>query len=158
MLVRGCVHRTRPITIERDPGSSGFTAGEPMELSHRRRVLRLVINTTETAAAVIHADRVAAARARRTTMSPTSNRDTYIELLEEVVNWLVGLGLITFTIFPFALPLIALTALLVIPLVLGGILVAILAAPVLLVRRLWRARRRESETAPAGLRHPAVTS
>jgi hypothetical protein len=76
-------------------------------------------------------------------MSPTSDRDSYIELLDEVMSWLTGLGLITFVIFPLALPLIALTALLAIPLLLAAIPLTILAAPMLFVRHLWRARHRE---------------
>jgi hypothetical protein len=81
-------------------------------------------------------------------MSPTPDRDAYIELLDETMSWLTGLGLITCVIFPLALPLIALTALLAIPLLLAAIPVAILAAPVLLIRRLSRARRRE-DSAPS---------
>lgn len=76
-------------------------------------------------------------------MSPTSDRDAYIELFDEVMSWLTGLGLITFVIFPLALPLIALTALLAIPLLLAAIPLAILAAPMLFVRHLWRARHHE---------------
>jgi hypothetical protein len=85
-------------------------------------------------------------------MSPTSDRDSYIELLDEVMSWLTGLGLITFVIFPLALPLIALTALLAIPLLLAAVPLAILAAPMLLIRRLLRARRRED----SGYSPPAV--
>jgi hypothetical protein len=79
-------------------------------------------------------------------MSPTSDRDSYIELFDEVMSWLTGLGLIAFVIFPLALPLVALTALLAIPLLLAAIPVAMVAAPVLLIRRLVRARRRQAST------------
>jgi hypothetical protein len=74
-------------------------------------------------------------------MSSKPDRDAYIELLDETGNWVVGLGLISLTIFPLALPLIALTAILVIPVLLGGLLIAVLAAPVLLVRRALTADR-----------------
>jgi len=76
-------------------------------------------------------------------MSPTSDRDSCIELFDEIMSWLTGLGLITFVVFPLALPLIALTALLAIPVLLAAIPLAILAAPILLIRRLWRARRQQ---------------
>jgi membrane protein implicated in regulation of membrane protease activity len=85
-------------------------------------------------------------------MSSKSDRESFLELFEEVANWLTGFGMITFAIFPFAVPLIALTALLAIPVVIGGLLVAVLTAPVLLVGRVARARRREAEpsTQPRG--------
>jgi hypothetical protein len=81
-------------------------------------------------------------------MSPTSDRESYIELLDEVMSWLVGLGLISFVLFPLAIPLVALTALLAIPLLLAAIPFAILAAPILLIRRLLRHRRREESGSP----------
>lgn len=86
-------------------------------------------------------------------MSPTSDRDAYIELLDEVMSWITGLGLITFVIFPLALPLIALTALVAIPLLLAAIPLAILAAPMLLIRRVWLARHGED----TGYSPPAVS-
>ncbi len=86
-------------------------------------------------------------------MSPTSDRDSYFELLDEIMSWLTGLGLVTFVIFPLALPAIALTALLAIPLLLAAIPLALLAAPMLLIRHLWRARHRED----TGYSPPAVS-
>lgn len=74
-------------------------------------------------------------------MSAKSDRESYIELFEGVMNGLAGLGLVTFVVFPLAIPVIALTALFAIPVVIGGVLVAVLAAPVLIVRRLVRTRR-----------------
>lgn len=73
-------------------------------------------------------------------MPDKSDRESYIELFEGVMNGLAGLGLVTFVVFPLAIPVIALTALLAIPVVIGGVLVAVLAAPVLIVRRLVRTR------------------
>jgi hypothetical protein len=81
-------------------------------------------------------------------MSPTSDRDSYIELLDELMSWLTGLGLIMLVIFPLALPLIALTLLLAIPLLLAAIPLAILAGPMLLIRRALRPRRREEPASP----------
>jgi len=93
-------------------------------------------------------------------MSHTSDRDSYIELLDEVMSWLTGLGLITFVVFPLALPLIALTLILAIPLLLAAMPLALLAAPVLLIRRLWRVRRREDpgHSPPAARRPPDASS
>jgi hypothetical protein len=99
-------------------------------------------------------DKNVAARVRRFLMSPTSDRDLYIELLDEVMSWLTGLGLITFVIFPLALPLIALTLLVAIPLLLAAIPLAILAAPMLLIRRALRPRREEPASPLARLSTP----
>jgi hypothetical protein len=59
---------------------------------------------------------------------------------------LVGLGLITVIAAPFAVPMIALTlfvlVVVVIPALLVGLLGALVIGPLLLVRRLWRTRRR----------------
>jgi hypothetical protein len=67
----------------------------------------------------------------------------------ELSAWLVGGGIITMALFPLALPLILLLAIGAIPLLLvplaGGLVVALVAVPVLLVRglrRAFRARRR----------------
>ena len=90
-------------------------------------------------------------------MSPKSDRDAYIELLDEVWNWVVGLGLISLTIFPLALPLVALTAILAIPVLLGSLLVAVIAAPVLLVRRALQ-RGRAPHTAESERRYVRTAS
>ena len=69
-----------------------------------------------------------------------------LDLLEEVTSGLVGAGLILFVLFPFAIPIILLTVVALLPvLVVGvvfGLLAAVVAAPFLLVRRIWRALRR----------------
>jgi hypothetical protein len=51
-----------------------------------------------------------------------------------------GLGILTFALAPLALPGLALTALAVVPLLIPVLAGALLAAPLLLVRRLRRAR------------------
>jgi hypothetical protein len=65
------------------------------------------------------------------------------EIADELSGWFVGGGLITMVLFPLALPLIVLTVVATIPLVLvalaGGLAVAVVAAPVLL---LWSLGRR----------------
>jgi hypothetical protein len=67
---------------------------------------------------------------------------TRYEIADEMSGWLVGGGLITMVLFPLALPLIVLTVVATIPLVLvalaGALAVAVVAAPVLLVRGLAR--------------------
>jgi hypothetical protein len=69
-----------------------------------------------------------------------------LDLLDEVSDGLVGAGLVLFVLFPFAIPIIALTFVALLPvLVVGvvfGLLAAVIAAPFLLLRRLWRALRR----------------
>jgi hypothetical protein len=49
-----------------------------------------------------------------------------------------GLGILTTVLFPLAIPVIALTAVALIPLLLIPLAVGIVAAPFLLVRRLFR--------------------
>ncbi len=74
----------------------------------------------------------------------TSNAKSSIDVVEGVSGVLVGAGIITFALFPLALPLIALTAVAVIPFLLPvlavGLVVAIIALPLLVVRRLRRRR------------------
>jgi hypothetical protein len=83
-------------------------------------------------------------------MSSTSTRRSALELLDEISDALVGLGLITFIAFPFAVPIILLTLfvllILAIPAIIVGLIGAVFAAPVLLVMRLRR--RREDRSAP----------
>src|SRR5436189_5791187 len=81
---------------------------------------------------------------------PTENRS--IDVVEGTSAALVGGGILTFALFPLALPLIALTVVAALPFLVAGIAVgrvaAILAAPILLVRRL-RGRRRDRVPRPA---------
>lgn len=85
-------------------------------------------------------------------MSSPSTRPSGSQLLEEVSDLLVGLGMITMILSPFALPFIALTlvvlAVVAVPAAVGGVLVAVLAGPVLLVKRMRASRRDEVTTSP----------
>jgi hypothetical protein len=67
---------------------------------------------------------------------------TATDLAKELNDWLVGGGIITMALFPLAIPLLALTAVAVIPLLViplvGGLVAALVAVPVLLVRGLAR--------------------
>jgi hypothetical protein len=65
-----------------------------------------------------------------------------IDFVDELSGWNVGAGVIVMALFPLALPLIALTAFALLPLLLPLLAVALVAAvvavPVLVLRRLWR--------------------
>jgi hypothetical protein len=67
------------------------------------------------------------------------------EVADEVSKWTVGLGTIVVALFPLSIPILLLTAVALLPLVLPviavGLVVAIVALPVLLVRRLVRVVR-----------------
>ena len=72
------------------------------------------------------------------------------KLVDELSTWGVGLGTITLALFPLAIPIVLLTVVAVLPLVViglvGGLLAAVLALPVL----LWRRIRRPGRPAPGG--------
>ena len=73
-------------------------------------------------------------------MSTEPTTRSHPKFFGELSAWLVGGGVLTMALFPLALPLILLTALaalpfLVIPLV-GGLVAAVVAAPILVLRRL----------------------
>ena len=78
-------------------------------------------------------------------MSTSTTPPTPAELADEVATLAVGGGMLTMILFPLALPLIALTVAAVIPMLLVGLAaalaVALVAAPALLIRRLWRWHR-----------------
>jgi hypothetical protein len=86
-------------------------------------------------------------------MPSTSTSSTPAELAQEVSTWAVGGGLVTVALFPLALPLILLTLAAAIPLLLLGLVAALVAAPIFLLRRMWRSigasRRPESGEARA---------
>jgi hypothetical protein len=75
-------------------------------------------------------------------MSTGSTTHSYPELVTEASGWLVGGGILTVAVFPLAVPLVALTALAVMPFVLVpiavGLVTAVVAAPILLVRAVGR--------------------
>ena len=66
-----------------------------------------------------------------------------------VVGMLVGLGIVTLTLFPFMVPALAVLAIFVLPLLAAPIVlavpIALLAVPVLAVRALVRKRRRSGQ-------------
>lgn len=68
------------------------------------------------------------------------------EVADEISKWTVGGGIITMALFPLALPIIALTALAALPLLVpalaAGVLIGLIAAPIMLGRRAVRALRR----------------
>jgi hypothetical protein len=74
-------------------------------------------------------------------MNPTTS-----DLFEEASAWALGGGVLTFALFPFALPILLLTVAFVLPFALAGLaialVVAVIAAPILLVRRLRSAMDR----------------
>jgi hypothetical protein len=73
-------------------------------------------------------------------MTEEPKAPSFSEVADEVSAWLVGGGILSMALFPFALPIIALTVVAVIPLVLAGLalglIVALVSTPILLVRRL----------------------
>jgi hypothetical protein len=76
------------------------------------------------------------------------------EALDELAKWTVGPGILIVALFPLAIPILVLTAVALIPLVLPvvalGLVVAVVAAPVLLVRRGVRSfRDRRGAAGPA---------
>jgi hypothetical protein len=80
------------------------------------------------------------------------------EVIEEASTWGVGLGMLIMVLAPLSIPFLALTAVALIPLVLPlvalALVAALVAAPVLMVRRLGRMIRR-SRSASAPLASPA---
>ncbi len=77
---------------------------------------------------------------------------TPADLVEEASVWAIGGGILTFALFPFALPILLLTAAFVLPFLLAGLalalVVAVAAAPILLVRRLRSATGRGAPADP----------
>jgi hypothetical protein len=76
-------------------------------------------------------------------MNPTAS-----DVVEEVSAWAFGGGVLTFALFPFALPVLLLTVAFVLPFALAGLAIAVVAAPILLVRRLRSATDRGAQADP----------
>jgi hypothetical protein len=74
-------------------------------------------------------------------MNPTA-----ADVVEEASAWALGGGVLTFALFPFALPILLLTVAFVLPFALAGLAIALVlsmvSAPILLVRRLRSAMDR----------------
>jgi hypothetical protein len=81
---------------------------------------------------------------RNRAADPSANQTTPsgLELVSEVSDLTAGLGILTFTLAPLAIPALALTALLALPLLIPVLLGAMFAAPFLLMARWLRARDR----------------
>ena len=80
-------------------------------------------------------------------MNPTAP-----DLVEEASAWALGGGILTFALFPFALPILLLTVAFVLPFVLAALAIAlvlaVVGAPILLVRRLGSAMDRGAPADP----------
>jgi hypothetical protein len=80
------------------------------------------------------------------------------EFIDTASDYLVGGGILTMALFPLAIPMIALLAVVALPLLLiavvPALIGAVLAVPVLLLRALWRTslpslgRMRHDRSAP----------
>jgi hypothetical protein len=68
-----------------------------------------------------------------------------IETIDEVSKWTVGLGMLTLALAPLSLPFLILTAAALLPLLAVGLVAAVVAAPVLVIRRLRRSAVRRAE-------------
>jgi hypothetical protein len=84
-------------------------------------------------------------------MDAHTDRTSPGELFSEVGGLMTGLGVISFALFPFAVPLIALTALAALPLV----LLAVLLLPIWLLARGVSRQLRRIERTRAGRRADA---
>jgi hypothetical protein len=73
-------------------------------------------------------------------MNAESTARRRAEVTDEISKWTVGAGIITVALFPLAIPIVVLTAVallpLLVPLAAIGLLAGVIAAPVMLVRRL----------------------
>jgi hypothetical protein len=86
-------------------------------------------------------------------MNAESTARARAEVADEISKWTVGGGVITFALFPLALPILILTGIAVLPLLLPalavGLLIGVVAVPILAVRSLGRrairARRSKGE-------------
>ena len=65
-----------------------------------------------------------------------------LELVSEVDDLAVGIGMLTFALAPFALPGLALVALTMAVLMIPALAIALLLGPFLVARRCWRSRDR----------------
>src|SRR4051812_3841083 len=74
---------------------------------------------------------------------------------EQTSALLVGVGILTFALFPLALPMIALTAVALTPLLVVGLAAVVVAAPPLLIAR-WLGRRASERRARIATRARAT--
>jgi hypothetical protein len=82
------------------------------------------------------------------------------ELSDEISKWTVGWGVVGMALFPFALPIVVLTAVallpLLVPLLALGLLAGVVTLPIIVIRKLVRSATRL--TRPHGRRGPGETS
>ena len=71
-------------------------------------------------------------------MANSSPTPSPADLIDGTLGLAAGLGIITMALFPLAIPLLALTAIALIPLLLIPVVAVLIAAPFLLLRRLFR--------------------
>lgn len=69
-----------------------------------------------------------------------SPKPSGIELVSEVSDLAFGIGLLIFVLAPLALPALALAAVAIVVLLIPMLAGTILAAPILLMRHLWKSR------------------
>lgn len=71
-------------------------------------------------------------------MANSSQTPSAADLVDDgALGFAAGLGILTMTLFPLAVPLLALTAAALIPLLLIPLILGLIAAPFLLLRRLF---------------------
>jgi hypothetical protein len=78
-------------------------------------------------------------------------------LISEVSDLVAGAGILLFVLAPFAVPFLALVALVGIVLLIPVVLGAMLVAPVLVARRWWRSHARSSDVVSEVSRSGEVT-
>ncbi len=71
-------------------------------------------------------------------MSTQGTTHSYSELGDELAAWLVGGGVLTMALFPLAVPLLLLTVVAALPILVIPVIGLLIAAPILLLRRLLR--------------------
>ena len=80
------------------------------------------------------------------------------DAVDEVSKWGVGLGILAFALFPLSIPILLLTLVFVlplaVPLVALALVGAVVAAPVMLVRRLLRSRAGRPDRSRSSSHHP----
>ena len=88
-------------------------------------------------------------------MTTSSAPPSTADLVDGTLGLAAGLGILTMALFPLAIPVLALTAVALIPLLLIPLAAGLIAAPFLLLRRLFRQalfvrreRRRQTPSYP----------
>jgi hypothetical protein len=81
--------------------------------------------------------------------APGADAQSAAEVANEASVWLVGGGIVTTALFPLALPGIVLAALIAVPLIPIALVGGLVAAPVMLARRLRRGSPRSPATGTA---------